>query len=116
LADLPERLAVEGLERSLLEASGKTLAAMGLDSALEHCRRQAKTPGQFLRQFHQWFDAFRTLKFIHGIRDAGWPAQPLAALPLLAPTLWPAVDAAQCQVSALRAALGQHWNWIQPAQ
>lgn len=31
----------------------------------------------FLAQFHRWFDAFKTLKLLHGLRDSGFPLQPL---------------------------------------
>jgi hypothetical protein len=37
--------------------------------ALEHAFRQSKNPEQFARQMHTWFDAFRTLKLIHHLRD-----------------------------------------------
>jgi hypothetical protein len=30
-----------------------------------------------LRQFHRWFDGFRTLKLIHHLRDNGYPRQPI---------------------------------------
>lgn len=39
------------------------------DKALEHAFRQSKNPEQFARQMHTWFDAFRTLKLIHNLRD-----------------------------------------------
>jgi len=81
-----------------------------LAQALHHCRTQGKTPAQFLRQFHQWFDAFRTLKFVHGIRDAGWPAQNLSQLAGLAPGLWPAGDTVS-DYEALRCAVRRHWGW-----
>jgi hypothetical protein len=29
-----------------------------------------------LRAFHTWFDAFRTLKLIHALRDGGIPSLP----------------------------------------
>jgi len=29
------------------------------------------------RQFHRWFDGFRTLKLIHHLRDNGLPRQPI---------------------------------------
>lgn len=88
-ADWTALLAAEGITGPLLQACRNTTQAMGLAAALDHCRRQGKSPEQFLRQFHQWFDGFRTLKFIHGIRDAGWPAQSLAGLRKLQPGLWP---------------------------
>jgi hypothetical protein len=41
--------------------------------ALEHAFRQSKNPQQFARQIHTWFDAFRTLKLIHHLRDFHQP-------------------------------------------
>jgi len=41
--------------------------------ALEHAFRQSKNPEQFARQMHTWFDAFRTLKLIHHLRDFHQP-------------------------------------------
>lgn len=42
-------------------------------------RIQAQGPSerQRDRQFHQWFDAFRTLKLLHHLRDHGYPRQDL---------------------------------------
>lgn len=36
-------------------------------------RDQARDRGQAKRQFHRWFDAFRTLKLLHHLRDCGRP-------------------------------------------
>jgi hypothetical protein len=80
LADLPDLLIAAGIAPPLAQASFTSLQQMGLAAALDHCRRQGRSPDQFLRQFHQWFDGFRTLKFIHAIRDAGWPPRSLAGL------------------------------------
>lgn len=89
------------------------LDTLGIASALDHCQRQATTPEQFERQFHQWFDGFRTLKFIHALRDTGLPLCSLADLGDLAPQLWPgeksttgAHDTRQLQQAIL-----QHWGW-----
>jgi hypothetical protein len=45
---------------------------------LRIARKGAKKPAQILRSFTDWFDAFRTLKFVHAIRDNLLPAQPLS--------------------------------------
>ena len=49
------------------------LRAIGTDKALEHAFRQSRDLDQFLRQMHTWFDAFRTLKLIHALRDHHLP-------------------------------------------
>ena len=87
------------------------LSAMDIEVALQHCQRQGKSPGQFQRQFHQWFDGFRSLKFIHAIRDSGWPQQSLAKLASLQPTIWPGSTAQARDVTQLQSAIREHWGW-----
>ncbi len=50
------------------------LEKMKAGQALEHAFRQSSDPGQFTRQMHTWFDAFRTLKLIHFLRDQALPS------------------------------------------
>jgi hypothetical protein len=45
------------------------LEVLGAPSALQHAFRQSSDTRQFQRQMHTWFDAFRTLKLIHYLRD-----------------------------------------------
>ncbi len=47
----------------------EALKEMGVEEGLANAFRQAKDRAGFLRHVHTWFDAFRTLKFIHFIRD-----------------------------------------------
>lgn len=100
---------------SLSEAEARTvkksLLELGIEDALEHCYRQSTGPAQFQRHFHQWFDAFLTLKFIHKIRDDGWPLQSLSQLQHHQPHLWPGVSATEQDVAGLRAACARHWDW-----
>jgi hypothetical protein len=49
------------------------LRKMQTEQALEHAFRQSGDLGQFTRQLHTWFDAFRTLKLIHALRDTCLP-------------------------------------------
>ncbi len=51
------------------------LASMGVDKALQHCRTHSNNQAGFARHFHQWLDGFRTLKFIHGMRERGYVDQ-----------------------------------------
>jgi hypothetical protein len=111
-AALPGLLAARGLAAPLCRASAHLLERMGLEGALAHCQRHGKTTVQFQRHFHQWFDAFRTLKFIHGLRDSGWPSLPLAALQTLTPELWPAADVHPREIEALRLGARRYWGWI----
>jgi len=50
------------------------LKKMRIAGALDHAFRQSKDLDQFTRQMHTWFDAFRTLKLIHILRDDGLPS------------------------------------------
>jgi hypothetical protein len=52
-------------QQSLLQG----LLDMGVARALEHAFRQSKNLAQFSRQMSTWFDAFRTLKLIHLLRE-----------------------------------------------
>jgi hypothetical protein len=72
-ADAPDQDA--GLQ-SLLES----LQELKVEKALEHAFRQSADLEQFSRQMHTWFDAFRTLKLIHVLRDRILPTISLATL------------------------------------
>ena len=56
------------------------LNALKTQQALEHAFRQSKNLDQFKRQMHTWFDAFRTLKLIHFLRDCCLPSVSYAQL------------------------------------
>lgn len=53
------------------------LSAQDFAAAWERIRRNCTEPAQRRRQFHGWFDAFRTLKLAHHLRDNGLPRQDL---------------------------------------
>lgn len=106
---------VFSISPTLATKAQTALDALGIASALDHCQRQANSPEQFERQFHQWFDGFRTLKFIHALRDDGLPLRSLAELDHLAPQLWPGStgvrgDSPQ-NITQLHGAIRQHWCW-----
>ena len=55
-----------------LPASAVTvLQELGINRALQHCHKHSRNLAGWSRHFHQWFDGFRTLKFIHGMRAQG---------------------------------------------
>jgi len=56
------------------------LKIMKTERALEHAFRQSNNLDQFTRQVHTWFDAFRTLKLIHFLRDGYLPSISFARL------------------------------------
>lgn len=70
---------------ALLDAAGRVspalrafLGARGFEAAWDAIRAQSRTPAQRFTQFHRWFDAFRTLKCIHFLRDNGLPPVPVS--------------------------------------
>jgi hypothetical protein len=56
------------LTEVLLESLERMKAFAAVRQAVE---RSAGDPETMLRHFHTWFDAFRTLKLIHALRDGG---------------------------------------------
>ena len=111
LKSLPLLLEKAGLAQEAALATTAALKTMGLAAAIAHCHKQGKSTEQFNRQFHQWFDGFRTLKLIHALRQADWPDQTLDALPKLQPSLWPGYASAQDDIDALRVNIQKHWGW-----
>ncbi len=53
------------------------LSAQDFAAAWERIRTHCKNPAQRRSQFHGWFDAFRTLKLAHHLRDNGLNRQDL---------------------------------------
>ncbi len=46
-------------------------------TAWDRIQQQSTTAARRQRNFHEWFDAFRTLKLTHHLRDNGYPRQDL---------------------------------------
>jgi len=110
-ADCTSLLREQEIPDALAQLCNKTLCEMGWLQALQHCRRQGKTREQYLRQFHQWFDAFRTLKFIHALRETALPQQSLQGLAALQPQLWPGASGSECDVQALLSSIRNERHW-----
>jgi hypothetical protein len=53
------------------------LSSLGLQNILPHACRQCSDSDYFQKYLWTWFDAFRTLKFIHYLRDNGYPNLPI---------------------------------------
>lgn len=49
------------------------LEVQGFATTWERIRKNTRRPGFLLRQFHDWFDGFRTLKLIHFLTDHAFP-------------------------------------------
>lgn len=62
-----------GLSTTTVDA----LASLGYQNAFAKLLQNAKTEAQLRQQVAGWFDAFRTLKFVHFLEANGYPAVPL---------------------------------------
>ena len=84
------------------------LEQLGLDGAIAHAHRQGKDAAARLRHLQTWFDGFRTLKFVHTVRDLGY-ADTDFQTSLNAEPLWPSGPIKDPY--EMREALLRHWNW-----
>ena len=109
--ELPRLLMSLGLSEQLAHISQKAALSQNLHGTILHCRKHGKSPAQFLAQFHQWFDGFRTLKFIHQLRDIALPMQDLSSVFSLQPKLFPPGTGADTDIESLRTAIRKHWRW-----
>jgi hypothetical protein len=110
-SELRQLLVAQGLDDEIALATTDILHSMEITKAISHCRKHGKSGEQFLRQFHQWFDGFKTLKFLHGVRDATLPMQSLSSTFNLQPMLFPTRINDIKDSDLLRAAIRQQWQW-----
>ena len=54
------------------------VADWGFEAAIQGAKGRSRSTDGALRQFHDWFDSFKTLKFLHQLRDAAIPSIPLS--------------------------------------
>lgn len=59
------------IDQALSKPVIETLQNLGIDKAMEASRRISKTPDTYITHMHTWFDGFRTLRFIHLLRETG---------------------------------------------
>ena len=59
-------------------SSQQALSQLRISELFEHIQSNINTPEQCLHHTHQWFDAFRTLKFFHYQQQDFFPQIPLA--------------------------------------
>jgi len=71
---------VEGKRRKNRHVLLACLNKIEVEKGLEHAFRQSRNLEQFTRQTHTWFDAFRTLKLIHTLRDCHFTSIRYASL------------------------------------
>ena len=83
LRDFAEHRDLAAVARVLTAPSDDLEAALGgvlsreeIGARLEKAARQHTSSVRLRRSIDEWFDALRTLKLIHGLRDARWPDLP----------------------------------------
>ena len=54
----------------------ESLAKLGVTDAIAQARARSSDGATLRRHLHTWFDAFRTLKLAHALRDGGLPSVP----------------------------------------
>jgi hypothetical protein len=88
--------------RSLQNASvDGVLQGLGAWDALSEAARQTRAAPPLRRRLHTWFDAFRTLKFIHALRERSLPSLPFREALALSP-FRPRAASAESAVDFLR--------------
>lgn len=63
------------------------LQSRDLDTGIHHAFSHSKTLQGFLKHMHDWFDAFKTLKSVHGLRDDVYPSISFRELQMLTPPM-----------------------------
>ena len=86
-----------GLREDLAASSAALLGEAGLSMAIDHCRQHSRDRAQFLRQFRQWFDGFRTLKFVRGLRAPPLSDLSFRELRQSPPPFWPGGEGSEPQ-------------------
>ncbi|MFT5709839.1 MAG: hypothetical protein ACI8QT_000526 [Halioglobus sp.] len=111
LEKLISLLIAQGLAPDLALLTSQTLNKMNFSKAITHCRQHGKEERQFVSQFNQWFDGFRTLKFIHAIRDSRAGMICLEELLSVQPALFPGSDSRINEVEALLGNIRKELGW-----
>lgn len=77
LTALPKLFTCTLEELDLKHITLVALSRLNTEAAIEHARQQSSTTEGFCRQMNTWFDGFRSLKFIHLLREQGLSNIPL---------------------------------------
>lgn len=59
---------------SLNTEAHNALHAFGINNAIQHAAQHSNTEQGFLKHMHTWFDALKTLQFVHALRDSKYPS------------------------------------------
>lgn len=77
LHDIAGQIAGKGPDDLIGQHLYRVLSDLKVEQALAHALAHSSNRPTFLRHMHIWFDAFRTLKFIHGLRNYCLPSLPI---------------------------------------
>ena len=94
------------LPKPLALAATAQLSKLGLPQALKHSQRNSRDAQQSARQLRTWFDGFKTLKFLNGLRELSDNHQSYQQLP--------GMDSEPITTRALiakRQAITARWGW-----
>lgn len=72
LTALPKLFNCSLEELEIEKSTHSTLLEMNVDAAIAHAKAHSHSEAGFCRQMNTWFDGFRTLKFIHLLRDTSY--------------------------------------------
>ncbi len=61
------------------------LHTFNINKAVQHAVQHSNTEQGFLKHMHTWFDALKTLQFVHMLRDRKYPSVPAQTLDQLLP-------------------------------
>ncbi|MBI2968434.1 MAG: glycosyltransferase family 2 protein, partial [Bacteroidetes bacterium] len=73
------QMTAKKIENRLSEALRSFLSGNGFEDNLEEIKNNSATQNNFLKRFFRWFNAFRTLKFVHFARDNFYGNIPIEA-------------------------------------
>ena len=108
LRDILEK---QKIPKELAIAAEESLIKLGIMKAIAHCREHASSNTTFFNHFLIWFDAFRTLKFIHNLGDDHLPKITLGEYRNYLPSNWPINILQDLSLEDLLSAHRKHFDW-----
>jgi hypothetical protein len=71
LQAIPETWSRPINDLALATLTMQALDSLDIDKAIDSTRQRSRTQDTYIKHMHTWFDGFRTLRFIHLLRDSG---------------------------------------------
>ncbi len=108
---LRDVLQKQDLSKDLAVAAEESLSKLGINKAVIHCRKHTSSETAFLNQFLTWFDAFRTLKFIHYLENSHLPKISIKNYHNYVPSNWPVNIEEMSSLDDLLSAHRKYLDW-----